>query len=98
MMVSGVVETAMSVLKGMRNLPPWMRWVALLLIIWALANPTSRQKIWDIAKGIFQGGAFVLEGVYDAIMPMVQEHQRAQEKARLSLAEARAELPADATK
>ncbi len=62
----------------------------------ALANPTSRQKIFEIASQVFQGGALVAEAVLGVIIPMVEQHALAQEKAQSSLTRARAALPSSA--
>lgn len=98
MMIAGsIVETAVGLLRNVRNLPRWMIWGALLLVVLALANPTSRKKVIEIASQVFQGTTVLAEVAFGVIIPMVEQHTSAQEKARLSLEKAQATLTAGAT-
>lgn len=92
MTLAGVMNGAFFLL---RKLPKEVFWGAVLLLGLALMNPKARERIFEIAQGVFQDGAFVLEELFKAVWPMIEQHAQAQSNAALHLAKAKAALPGE---
>lgn len=92
MMLAAMCQGGLALVRQAGELPKPILWGGLILGALLLAHPTSRKRIFEIGAGLFEGGALALEAAFGVLLPMLEEHYSAQERAQLSLAQAQAVL------
>ncbi len=92
MMMSLLFEAGVALAQQASKIPPPVIWGGLIVAGLLLAHPISRKRIFEISAGLFDGGAMALEAAAGVILPMLDEHYSAQERARLNLADAQTAL------
>lgn len=73
------------VFSSIKGLPEWARWMALGMLILALLNKNSRDKLTLLSTNILIGSVTLINDIYEEIEPMIIAHEKAKLKASENL-------------